>query len=414
MNFDLIVFSHLRWDFVYQRPQHLLTRAACDHRVFFIEEPLPADEIHFKMRRDPSGVTVCVPHFPVNLPPERVQQLLQQWVETLVTSQRLDNYAIWFYTPMMLPLAQHLKPKAVIYDCMDELSAFKFAPPELVQLESELLAKADVVFTGGHSLYEAKRGAHSNVHSMPSSVDGSHFGQARDPQPEPSELIGMAHPRVGYIGVIDERMNLELLGSVAELLPEVQFVMVGPVVKIDPVTLPQRQNLHYLGGRTYAQLPAYLAHWDVAMLPFAMNESTRFISPTKTPEYLAAGKPVVSTPIRDVVRPYGERGLVQIASDATSFAACLTRALEEDQSESQARADLFIAGMSWDSTWRDMESQIALAISKRARITTQRPAFNTGRLEQPLLPSSVAAAQRPAPAQRPTTAPSAMVTSGSD
>ncbi len=414
MNFDLIVFSHLRWDFVYQRPQHLLTRAAKERRVFFIEEPLPADDIHFKMRRDSSGVTVCVPHFPLDLPQQRVQQLLQQWVETLVSSQRLDNYAVWFYTPMMLPLADHLKPKAVIYDCMDELSAFKFAPPELVQLERELLGEADVVFTGGHSLYEAKRSAHGNVHAMPSSVDGSHFGQARNAQLEPSELIGMAHPRVGYIGVIDERMNLELLGSVAELLPEVQFVMVGPVVKIDPDTLPQRQNLHYLGGRTYAQLPAYLAHWDVAMLPFAMNESTRFISPTKTPEYLAAGKPVVSTPIRDVVRPYGERGLVQIASDATSFAACLTRALEEDQSESQARADLFIAGMSWDQTWRDMESQIAKAISKRARITPPRPTFNPGRLEQPL--SSGVSTVVSTVQQRPTSAPSAVITaiSGDD
>lgn len=408
MNFDLIVFSHLRWDFVYQRPQHVLTRAAKERRVFFIEEPLPAEQIHFKLRRDPSGVTVCVPHFPVGLSQARVQQLLQQWLETLVASQRLDDYAIWFYTPMMLPLAQHLKPKVVIYDCMDELSAFKFAPAELVQLESELLRKADVVFTGGHSLFEAKRGAHSNVHSMPSSVDCLHFGQARNAQPEPTELVGMAHPRVGYIGVIDERMNLELLGDVAELLPEVQFVMVGPVVKIDPATLPQRQNLHYLGGRTYAQLPAYLAHWDVAMLPFAMNESTRFISPTKTPEYLAAGKAVVSTPIRDVVRPYGERGLVQIASDATSFAACLMRALSEDQSECRARADLFIAGMSWDLTWRNMEAEISKAIFQRARATTQRPAFNTDRLE-PMLSSSAAAAQPPTPA------PSATVAlSGSD
>ena len=391
MNFDLVVFSHLRWDFVYQRPQHLLTRAALERRVLFIEEPLPADEIHFKLRRDPSGVTVCVPHLPADLEPRKVEELLQQWVGTLVASQRLENYAVWFYTPMMLPLAKNLVPKAIVYDCMDELSAFKFAPPELMQREAELLRKADVVFTGGHSLFEAKRQHHPNVHAMPSSVDALHFGQARKEQPEPSELVSIAHPRVGFVGVIDERMDLELLSEVAALLPDVQFVMVGPVVKIDPTSLPQAQNLHYLGGRSYAQLPMYLAHWDAAMLPFALNESTRFISPTKTPEYLAAGKPVVSTPIRDVVRPYGEQDLVQIADDAPSFAACLQRALSEDQRERSARADRFVGGMSWDLTWRNMEAEIAKAIFKRAKAMPTLP-VKTGRFEP--LPSNVA--QRPA------------------
>lgn len=404
MKFDLIVFSHLRWDFVYQRPQHLLTRAARERRVFFIEEPLQADEIHFKLRRDPSGVTICVPHFPADLEPKRAEQLIQQWVETLVASQGLNNYAVWFYTPMMLPLAKYLKPKAVVYDCMDELSAFKFAPPELVQREAELLLKADVVFTGGHSLYEAKRHHHANVHAMPSSVDVLHFGQARQDQPEPPELAGMAHPRVGFIGVIDERMNLELLGEVAALLPEVQFVMVGPVVKIDPASLPQSANLHYLGGRSYAQLPAYLAHWDAAMLPFALNESTRFISPTKTPEYLAAGKPVVSTAIRDVVRPYGQQDLVQIADDAPSFAACLERALSEDQTERGRRADQFIGAMSWDLTWRGMEAEIAKAIFKGNK-ASQTSNAKAERLESlPTKPNAVAAhAIPPCVSKRPVT-----------
>ena len=396
MKFDLIVFSHLRWDFVYQRPQHLLTRAAKERRVFFIEEPLQSDEIHFKMRRDPSGVTVCVPYFPADLGPRKVEELVGQWVETLIASQRLEHYAVWFYTPMMLPLAKNLKPKALVYDCMDELSAFKFAPPELVQRETELLQKADVVFTGGHSLFEAKREHHPNVHAMPSSVDALHFGQARKNQPEPAELVNIAHPRVGFVGVIDERMDLELLGEVAGLLPDVQFVMVGPVVKIDPASLPQRENLHYLGGRSYAQLPAHLAHWDAAMMPFAINESTRFISPTKTPEYLAAGKPVVSTPIRDVVRPYGEQDLVQIASTASEFAASIERALSEDQTERRERADKLIGGMSWDLTWRGMEAEIAKAIFKRSKALPTLP-FKAGRLE-PMPPNALQSSngQRPA------------------
>jgi UDP-galactopyranose mutase len=367
MSFDLVVFSHLRWDFVYQRPQHLLSRAARERRVLFIEEPIHSDEVRFTVRRDASGVAVCTPHLPHDLEPNSAERLLQQWVETLVESQRLSNYAVWFYTPMMLPLARHLKPKTVIYDCMDELSAFKNAPRELIERERELLKTADVVFTGGYSLYEAKRSQHENVHAMPSSVDALHFGQARNDLPEPAELAGIPHPRVGFIGVIDERMDLELLAGMASLRPQVQFVMVGPVVKIDPTSLPQAHNIHYLGGRSYAQLPAYLAHWDAAMLPFALNESTRFISPTKTPEYLAAGCPVVSTPIRDVVRPYGEQDLVQIASTAEEFAQCLDRALHEDNSERCARADKLIGGMSWDLTWRKMEGEISKAMLRRTR-----------------------------------------------
>jgi UDP-galactopyranose mutase len=370
MSFDLVVFSHLRWDFVYQRPQHLLSRAARERRVLFIEEPLPSDEVRFTVRRDASGVAVCTPHLPGDLEPASAERLLQQWVETLVESQRLSNYAVWFYTPMMLPLMRHLKPKSIIYDCMDELSLFKGAPKQLIERERELLKTADVVFTGGYSLYESKRNHHANVHAMPSSVDALHFGQARNTLPEPSDMAHIPHPRVGFVGVIDERMDLELLAGMAQLRPNVQFVMVGPVVKIDPATLPQAHNIHYLGGRSYNELPAYLAHWDVAMLPFALNESTRFISPTKTPEYLAAGKPVVSTPIRDVVRPYGEQDIVQIAESAEEFVHCLDLALHEDQTERCARADKLIGGMSWDLTWRKMEGEVSKAILKRTRTIT--------------------------------------------
>jgi glycosyltransferase involved in cell wall biosynthesis len=365
VTFDLIVFSHLRWDFVYQRPQHLLSRAAKERRVYFVEEPIHAEEVRFETRREACGVTICVPHVKPDTSSLETERLVRAWVGQLVASEGLRDYAVWYYTPMALPLGRDLNPKAIIYDCMDELSAFKFAPPELTNLERELMEQADVMFTGGYSLYESKRKQHANVHPMPSSVDAAHFQQARQSQAEPPELANIPHPRVGFVGVIDERMDIELLGSVAERLPDVQFVMVGPVVKIDPASLPTAPNLHYLGGRSYAQLPQYLAHWDAAILPFALNDSTRFISPTKTPEYLAAGKPVVSTPIRDVVRPYGEQDLVQIALDADEFAAAVSRALEEDQSERRARADALISGMSWDRTWREMCDLIEAAIAER-------------------------------------------------
>jgi glycosyltransferase involved in cell wall biosynthesis len=207
-------------------------------------------------------------------------------------------------------------------------------------------------------------------------VDASHFRQARLEQPEPPELADIPRPRVGFVGVIDERMDTELLGAVARRLPDVQFVMIGPVVKIDPAILPSAANLHYLGGRSYAQLPQYLAHWDAAILPFALNDSTRFISPTKTPEYLAAGLPVVSTPIRDVVRPYGEQDLVQIALEPQEFAACIRRTLDDDQSDRRARADALISSMSWDRTWREMRGLIEAAIAQNTEVmdeTTNQP-----------------------------------------
>ncbi len=367
-NYDLIVFSHLRWDFVYQRPQHLLSRAAKDRRVFYIEEPIfDAVSPELQIRQDASGVTVCIPHVAPKTTPLETERLTQNWVATLLNQEGIKDYAIWFYTPMALPLARNLHPKAVVYDCMDELSAFKFAPPELVNRERQLMGRADVVFTGGQSLFEAKRHQHHNIHAMPSSVDTKHFAQARGELPEPADLANLKHPRVGFIGVVDERMDLELLGGVAAALPDVEFVIVGPVVKIDPATLPQHDNLHYLGGKQYADLPQYLAHWDVAMMPFALNDSTRFISPTKTPEYLSAGKPVVSTPIRDVVFPYGERDLVLIADDVESFAAAVRQLLTEDQTERLERSDRFVGAMSWDLNWRKMDSLISSAILERNR-----------------------------------------------
>ena len=219
----------------------------------------------------------------------------------------------WYYTPMMLPFSRHLDASVVVYDCMDELSKFRFAPERLLDLEQELIDRADLVFTGGTSLYEAKKSRHGNVHCFPSSVDRKHFATARRELPQPDDQAELKHPRLGFYGVIDERFDIDLLRQIAELRPDWSFVMVGPVVKISEDELPRAANIHYLGGKTYEQLPAYLSGWDVALMPFAMNESTQFISPTKTPEYLAGGKPVVSTPVKDVVRSYGHLQGVHIA-----------------------------------------------------------------------------------------------------
>jgi UDP-galactopyranose mutase len=225
------------------------------------------------------------------------------------------------------------------------------------------------VFTGGQSLYEAKRGRHPNVHAFPSSVDVAHFAQARTATSEPADQRPLPHPRLGFFGVIDERMDLDLLAAVATAQPDWQIVMLGPVVKIDPASLPRPANIHYLGGKTYEELPVYISGWDVALIPFARNEATRFISPTKTPEYMAAGKPVVSTPIRDVVRPYGERGLVRIAATADDFISACAAAMEENAAARLRDADAFLAHTSWDSTWARMRRLIEGAHRPAVRMT---------------------------------------------
>jgi UDP-galactopyranose mutase len=269
---------------------------------------------------------------------------------------------------MMLGWSRHLTPTAVVYDCMDELSAFKNAPRELIDNEEELMTLADHVFTGGRSLYEAKRERHESVHCFPSSIDVAHFSKARDVKEDPEDQKAIPHPRIGFFGVIDERSDLVLLKKIAELRPDWHFVMIGPVVKINDADLPRAGNIHYLGGKNYNELPEYVGGWDVAMMPFALNESTRFISPTKTPEYLAAGLPVVSTPVRDVVRPYGEEGLVQIASTPEEFVEAIENAMGEDADERDRRVGEFLADMSWDKTYRLMAELLDKAASTQKEV----------------------------------------------
>jgi UDP-galactopyranose mutase len=247
---------------------------------------------------------------------------------------------------------------------MDELSAFAGAPPELKDYERRLFQRADLVFTGGQSLYEAKRSHHARVMMFPSSVDIAHFARARALQDEPADQASIPQPRLGYFGVIDERMDLALLEGVARARPDWHLVLLGPVVKIDAATLPQAPNIHYLGPKKYDDLPRYIASWHVALLPFARNEATRFISPTKTPEYMAAGRPVVSTSIRDVVRPYGQQGLVRIADTVEEFVAACAAAMTEDASERVRAADAFLRQTSWDGTWAQMGRLVQKARSR--------------------------------------------------
>jgi UDP-galactopyranose mutase len=362
---DLICLSHLRWNFVFQRPQHLLTRCALERRVFYVEEPYfdANGEPWLQTETAAGGVTVVVAHLPNGCSDNDSATIQRHLLDDLVVRERIDRYVLWYYTPIALRFTSHLQPDAIVYDCMDELSAFANAPAALKLHEAELFRRADVVFTGGQSLYEAKRHAHPNVHAFPSSVDVDHFGRARQITTEPHDQAAVPRPRLGFFGVIDERMDIELLAGIAAARPAWQIVMLGPIVKIDPDTLPRPGNIHYLGSKQYNELPSYIAGWDVALLPFARNEATRFISPTKTPEYMAAGKPVVSTSIRDVVRPYGQQGLVRIADTVDVFVEACEAAMAEDASIRLRQADAFLRQTSWDGTWAQMRRLIEAQIT---------------------------------------------------
>ena len=355
---DLVCLSHLRWDFVYQRPQHLMTRAARDRRVYFVELPCPYDgEPHLVTgRRD--GVTVVTPYLPATLPWDFDERVVARLLRAFLQGENVQRPVAWVYAPKFAPVAESLDARGVVYDCMDDLGGFADAPPGFAEIERRLFDLADVVFTGGHRLWEVKRTRHHNVHPFPSGVDVAHFARARLGLAEPEDHKAIPRPRLGFFGVLDERLDIELLREVATRRPEWHFVLVGPTAKIDPEDLPRGANLHYPGMKKYDELPAYLAHWDVALLPFARNAATEFISPTKTPEYLAAGVPVVSTDIRDVIRPYGEQDIVRIARNADEFEAAIEAALMEDNTERQRKADALLAEMSWDRTWEAMDALI--------------------------------------------------------
>jgi UDP-galactopyranose mutase len=377
--YTIAAFSHLRWNFVYQRPQHLLSRLAVRHPVVFIEEPeLDADgPPRWERSKPQSNLTVYRPRTPVRTPGFHADQfpVLQPLLGELRAELGDPNVLAWLYTPMALPLARVLAPDAVVYDCMDELSLFLGAPPELLSHEAELLDYADVMFTGGPSLFRAKQSRHRNVHCFPSSVDAAHFRLTdADGRPvnEADDQAELSHPRLGFYGVIDERLDLEIVGRIADAHPEWQIVLVGPVVKIDPERLPRRPNIHYFGQRNYDELPRYLAGWDICLLPFARNDATRFISPTKTLEYMAAELPIVSTPITDVAEPYGD--IVYLGGTPDEFLAACEAALASSAEERARRAEQMrkvLAGTSWDVTVTTMDKLLNTAVASNlaARVT---------------------------------------------
>ncbi len=371
---DLICISHLRWDFVWQRPQQLLSRLAQQYRILFVEEPVTDTEISAPYLETYPGrtpgaepITVARLHYPsddhywIGHTDERTQQSYEQLLLDYLASDEIHDPILWLYTPMAAPFVEVIQPQLLIYDVMDELSAFKGASEALKSADRQLLAQADLVFTGGVSLYRARQAYHDNIHLFPSGVDIDHFARAdREKFARPADIAQLSSPVLGYFGVIDERMDLELLAHLAAAHPEWQVLMVGPVIKIDPQALPQAPNLYYPGMKDYNDLPLYLAHFDVALVPFAMNETTRHLSPTKTLEYLAAHKPVVSVPLPDIIELYGD--YVRIGSTPAEFTAQVEKALAATAAERYAdrlREQQLLARYMWDSIAQQMGELIA-------------------------------------------------------
>lgn len=361
---DLLVFSHHRWDFVFKRPQHLLTRFARCRRVFYFEEPVfGMTEIpRLHLRETKENVLVAVPYLPWSIDEKKINDALVDLVDELIFEEEIKDYSLWYYTPLALRFSRHLNPRITIYDCMDELALCKGAPCDVMELETELFKKSDLVVTAGHSMYEAKKYSHHNIHWLASSVDKDHFLNARNQLIEPDDQIFIPHPRIGYFGTIDERFSYELVMQMADLRFDLQFIIIGPISNIDPRVLPKRSNIHYLGKKDYESLPLYLSGWDCAMMPFAYNEATRFISPSKTYEYIAGGKPVVSTSINEVKENFGTTGLVRLADTPKDFLDALDEVMEESKRSTFHKMDSFLEETSWDRTFFTI-AQLELSIS---------------------------------------------------
>ena len=377
----LVCFSHLRWDWVWQRPQHLLSRLAHELPVYVVEEPLPP--------RDDSPTLDVVVHGRVTVLTPRIATIGAGFnaqnnaaIRALLTGffreeigPAFGRVTYWYYTPMAVGAEPAgWEPVLVVYDAMDDLASFSGAAGALRALEARLLDRADLVFAGGPSLYEARRHLHPAVHCFASGVEPAHFAQAATGLNCPEELRALPRPILGFYGVLDERLDMELLVGIADARPDWTLVLVGPVAKITDDALPRRSNISYVGPRPYSELPAYLAAFDVAIMPFALNDATRFISPTKTLEYLAGGKPVVSTPIKDVVDLYGD--VVAIAGTPDGFVAAIERVLAEgevDRTKRMAASWAAVARADWDCIAAEMQALMAETMAARRGLAAIDP-----------------------------------------
>jgi len=371
-NYPIIVHSHLCWDLVWQRPQQFISRLSEQHEILFVEtigpDPtLAAPLARSRVAENYPNVTLLRLQFPSwrwgdgDYVDSQRRHIVREFLDGPLAG-RFESPVQWFYDPMTVKaFAGRMGEILTVYDCMDELSKFATAPPEIIERELELLERADVVFTGGRRLFDAKSKFHDNCHFYGCGVDWEHFGLALDKDTKvPIEMASLKKPVLGYFGVVDERMDYELLARLADANPDRSVAMIGPVLKVDEQTLPRRKNLHFLGQQAYSDLPAFCKGFDVCIMPFAMNEATQFINPTKALEYMATGRPIISTAVPDVVRNFGS--VVKIASTTEDFISLCRQ--ETTQPDKQAIYDGLTMARenSWDSIVAKLEEHVSEAM----------------------------------------------------
>ena len=375
----LIVQSHLRWDFVWQRPQQLLSRLARTAPVLFVEEPIFLDDAatdRLEITMPDKNIIRAVPRLRASTRGDYDASIAI--VRDLVIGEigpqgRLDglfsNAVQWFYTPMPAPtMLGAFNEIGVVYDCMDELAQFRNAPADLVRRERLLMSNSDVVFTGGYRLFTAKSAYHQNVHFFGCGVDVPHFSKARSNDTTIPADAQFNSPVAGYFGVIDERLDYDLIRALAERHPEMSIVMVGPTAKVNPDELPHAPNIHWLGQRSYDELPRYVKGFDVCLMPFAINEATEYINPTKTLEYMAAGKPIVSTPVADVVRNFTP--IVTVANNHDEFVDAVVRNAMNANATLIADGIEMASSSSWETIVTKMRSIISEAVDESPMLTS--------------------------------------------
>lgn len=355
---DLIVFSHFRWNFIFQRPQHILSRQSKHRRVYYFEDPLYGltEEPKIQVKETSENVLIVTPYLPSRTDPQRTNQILTRLIDELIYDEEILDFSLWYYDPLALGFSRHLLPQNIIFDCMDELFSHNQPNSELLkELETELIYKSDLIFMNGHTLYQSKKHLHKNIHFLPSSIDLHHFSQARHRLTEPDDQVYIPHPRIGFYGVIDQRVDLELIQKIAEQRPSYQFIIVGPIINIDSKRLPLQNNIHFLGKKDYDTLPLYIAGWDCTIMPYYLNEYTQYTSPAKTLELLAAGKPIVSTPLPDIIYPYQKEKIVHTADTPENFIAKIDLAMNEKTDPSWIdRVESYLEDNNWDSIFNRM------------------------------------------------------------
>ncbi|WP_024891064.1 glycosyltransferase [Luteimonas huabeiensis] len=381
--FPIVVHCHLRWDFVWQRPQQILSRLARHHRVLFIEDPLAGDgeRAQLDLSEPVPGVVRLVPRLPRSAGERDVDaqwRLLRPLIEAALAEHPLlkDRFRApvqWFYSPMPAPaLLGAFGACGTVYDCMDELANFRFAAADLPERERQLLARADVVFTGGHELFRSKSRHHPTVYFHGCGVDVAHFAKAQaEATRVPEALAALPGPVFGYVGVIDERLDYALIESLARAFPRASVAMVGPLAKVEREDLPDLPNIHWFGQQPYERLPALIKGFDVCLMPFALNEATRYINPTKTLEYMAAGKPVVSTAVADVVRNFS--AFVAVARSPAEFLDAVAQAARAPHAERLQAARAHAQGATWDATVDTMRRELLDAVVPVRAASVRRP-----------------------------------------